>query len=508
MLEVFPHGKFLAEGGYKKVYRVRNAAFNNRIEAMSILDLKSLRSRGLDEQLGTELWVSFLLGQLASSNKCPHFLKLHQLFKSAQAPVGDEWGGAFSFEEGCAEESAVTGNASAAPKPRRGNSKNKNAGPCYQYVMMEFADGGDMEEACKLQQGNKMMWPTERLAPMLYQMLFSMYAAQKELTLRHYDVKLLNFFLKTPTIDEPVDISDDTGSASSQTMSIRYGVLGRSHRFELPTDEPSLCVLADFGTADINPSTLHQRITTQHFTTLENTPPDFLLLGNHAVQDYQADAFALGLCWLHMLTGRAPYEELLASCKCPPELMKALDAVWLTIPDDADTSPGALGWQYKPVKKLIDGDDDEENVLYHTLYRFLCLFGPADDQGEEEADEEAAKVVAAAAKSREGSSSAICDSDAWKAVRKWLDTTSGRKAFAKDRKEYSAFTGKNKHLVEAQKRMAKVPGSKAMLRGLTLFDPSKRWSIKAGLASKMFDAYGCGKMERATHAFVDYLGDK
>ena len=69
---------------------------------------------GLDEQLGTELWVSFLLGQLASSNKCPHFLKLHQLFKSAQAPLGDEWGGAFSFEEGCAEESAVTGNASAA----------------------------------------------------------------------------------------------------------------------------------------------------------------------------------------------------------------------------------------------------------------------------------------------------------------------------------------------------------------------------------------------------------
>ena len=60
------------------------------------------------------------------------------------------------------------------------------------------------------------------------------------------------------------------------------------------------------------------------FTTLENTPPDFLLLGTMARQDYSADMFGLGLCWLHLLTGRAPYEELMDSLQCPMELQRAL----------------------------------------------------------------------------------------------------------------------------------------------------------------------------------------
>lgn len=43
---------------------------------------------------------------------------------------------------------------------------------------------------------------------------------------------------------------------------------------------------------------------------MENTPIDFLVLGNTAKQNMAADMFALGLCLLHLATGVGPYEGL------------------------------------------------------------------------------------------------------------------------------------------------------------------------------------------------------
>ena len=84
------------------------------------------------------------------------------------------------------------------------------------YIVMELATGGDMEEACKLEPN--MMWPVAKLPCMLYQMLFALYAAQRELGLRHYDVKLLNFFLATPSkrlqLGQPPPVSGATSAAS------------------------------------------------------------------------------------------------------------------------------------------------------------------------------------------------------------------------------------------------------------------------------------------------------
>ena len=53
-----------------------------------------------------------------------------------------------------------------------------------------------MEEACKALPGQ--CWPVGELPGLAFQMLFSLFVAQKELQLRHYDVKLLNFFLAAP----------------------------------------------------------------------------------------------------------------------------------------------------------------------------------------------------------------------------------------------------------------------------------------------------------------------
>ena len=46
------------------MFKVHNAT-QKRTEAMSVLDLRSLRKSGLDGALGTELWVMYLLPQPA-----------------------------------------------------------------------------------------------------------------------------------------------------------------------------------------------------------------------------------------------------------------------------------------------------------------------------------------------------------------------------------------------------------------------------------------------------------
>ena len=66
------------------------------------------------------------------------------------------------------------------------------------------------------------------------------------------------------------------------------------------------------------------------------------------------------------MVGQAPYEELLEEVKCPPELQAALEGVWV----DGDE-------QYSVIAKLTR--DDEENVAFHTVYRFLCKFGMPKD---------------------------------------------------------------------------------------------------------------------------------
>ena len=80
---------------------------------------------------------------------------------------------------------------------------------------------------------------------------------------------------------------------------------------------------------------------------------------------------------------------------------------------------------------------------------------------------------------------------------------------------WSAFSGKNKALAEAQKRMGKLPGSSNLLRGLTRFDAAARWSVRRALRSGVFRPYRCtrgegsvAESEPGVLRFMDYLDDK
>ena len=141
-------------------------------------------------------------------------------------------------------------------------------------------------------------------------------------------------------------------------------------------------------------------------------------------------------------------------------------------------------------------NDDEDGVLHHTLYRFLCLFGPPDEADASIGNEE---------------TPVVCDSDAWRAVRAWLDSPGGRTRYSKDRASYSAFDGKNKHLAEAQKRITKLPGAAEMLKGLTHFDAHRRWSVRRALTSRLFEEHRGASVDgvaaAATLHFVEYLDD-
>ena len=536
--KAYPRGAFLAEGGFKRVYAVHNAV-HRRTEAMSVLDLRHLRSQGLEETLSVELWVSYLLSQLAQQGRCPGFLRLHSAFRCTQAPPEAAWGAAGgrvpaggadeadADEEGegqsddelalqleaislgsvemtisearaAAEgEAAATAAAAAAiatagRKPRKPPHRAVASTAAYQYVLAEFADGGDLEEACKRQPNA--MFGTERLPALLFQMGFALYAAQQELSLRHYDVKLLNFFLATPPAPPAGLLGGGEGhgeGGEADTLSLHIGCDGAHYRFSLGASEPSLCKLADFGTADISIATLGQPISSRHLTTLENTPPDFLLLGTRAVQTSAADGFGLGLCWLHLLTGHAPYEELMEGVKCPAELRVCLTAVWC--------APGK-GSVYAPLRALIEEDEDEDgSVLFHTLYRFLCLFGRPDADPAHAADP-------------------VCASAAWRAVRGWLDTDVGAARFHRDHGAWSVFDAVNsqhKVIAEARKRMAALPGAALVLRGLTAFEPTRRLSMRQLLRAELFAPYrapyvapsaGARRPER-TMSFLGYLDD-
>ncbi|KAL1508223.1 hypothetical protein AB1Y20_004340 [Prymnesium parvum] len=190
ILSAYPAGRFVAEGGFKKVYCVRNVA-QRRTEAMGVMDLRSLREQGLENQLGTELWISFLVSQISLRGACPHFLRVYQYFQSASPPPSNDWG---EFEAIDQQDETVALDLSETtdseeeaemdePKSRRNGRKPAvtarkvpNNKQCYQYVLMQLAEFGDMEEACKKE--SNAAWPVSRLPEMLFQMLFSMYSAQ------------------------------------------------------------------------------------------------------------------------------------------------------------------------------------------------------------------------------------------------------------------------------------------------------------------------------------------
>lgn len=87
-------------------------------------------------------------------------------------------------------------------------------------------------------------------------------------------------------------------------MTLQYFVEDKAFDLRLPVTFSYWIKLADYGTADSNVDSLGKPVALDQFTTLENSPVEFLLEGDAAVQSFASDTFSLGLCLLHLFTGR------------------------------------------------------------------------------------------------------------------------------------------------------------------------------------------------------------
>ena len=76
---------------------------------------------------------------------------------------------------------------------------------------MELCDYGDVEGFIRRQPGG--LLPLDVVQQLLFQMCFSLYAARESFSMRHYDIKLLNFFLRRfPSPDQVVSVRCGFGS--------------------------------------------------------------------------------------------------------------------------------------------------------------------------------------------------------------------------------------------------------------------------------------------------------
>jgi hypothetical protein len=101
----------------------------------------------------------------------------------------------------------------------------------------------------------------------------------------------------------PADDKRGTPESCSSTSVLVCGIGQHVFDVRMPREKAVLIKMADFGTADVNSDTLDTAVGVDHFTTLENTPPELLFYGSKATQTYALDTFALGLATLHLFTG-------------------------------------------------------------------------------------------------------------------------------------------------------------------------------------------------------------
>jgi serine/threonine protein kinase len=170
---------------------------------------------------------------------------------------------------------------------------------------MEFCKGGDVEDMVR--RAHQLSVDTVRCY--LFQMLLALYTSREKLQLRHFDIKLLNFFAtNTSSLVQGRRFGVLVGERSHGNLNVGFGE--KVFCLPLRLEETDLIKLADFGTSTVGAGSLGDPIGPDQFSTLENTPIEYLLLGSEARQAYSADTFCLGLCFLHLLTGLTTYQPM------------------------------------------------------------------------------------------------------------------------------------------------------------------------------------------------------
>ncbi|TMW60447.1 hypothetical protein Poli38472_000489 [Pythium oligandrum] len=453
-----PRGHYLSDGAYKEVFKVYSAK-QKRLEAVSVMDVRAIESTGNQHVVRQEVAHSLLLSNLVRSRFSPHFVEIYDVFLSRERPQTKHWGSAR-----CRKPVDLVSGARTITDPSvlADDREISTANSLYQYIHMEFCDGGDVEDFIALQQ--EQLLPLDSVVvPFFFQMVFGVYSARERFQLRHCDIKLLNFFLK--------DISRKSKKcAVDEALLLRYVVGEETFDVQMPATFSYWVKLADYGTADSNVEHLGKPVTLDQFTTLENTPIEFLLEGDAAQQSFAADTFSLGLCLLHLFTGSAPYEEVLESVRCPPALLQDLKRVWMSNKKNSGFS----------VLRQV-ANDDPDDILMHTIYRYLVMLGmPHTNPSEHKQIDRIWSILVKHLRPEESPSSR----PSRRAAKMPMKTA--KEQFEEDRAKFSLANGNNPTIKRGRDRLSRIPGAQALLQSLVAFNPADRPTMKQTLQHEFF----------------------
>ena len=247
------------------------------------------------------------------------------------------------------------------------------------------------------------------------------------------------------------------GAARSAT----YCVLGRTLSLFAP-----LVKLCDFGSAVVAPQ---PGTAIEELMTVENTPADWFWRSDAGLgaglpaHGPGADVWGLGLCFVHLLMGEMPYEEHLEVLRCPPLLTVRLERAWRAA---ADGAAGACA--FGAVSSTAEEGEEQVELMADTLYRVLVLLGPSPLEGCGPPDASCAlrsEVLAALSAESEHADQ-----------------------YSADVAQFSLDEGALPALARARARLARVPGGRALLRGLLCLDEACRPSTRDVMRSPVFDA--------------------
>jgi serine/threonine protein kinase len=487
----FPWATFLSEGAFKRVYRVWNSTVNAE-EAVSVMDVDTIEDMGNKEIVGAELSVSVLLSSLVRRNVCPNFVVTRGVFTCPYEPASSHWG--------CAENKKPMGSSYDPNRALREGlpviPSDEERGK-FQYIRMELCRHGDMEEWLKTQPGQSIAANEARM--LFFQMSFALHAAADRYSMKHYDVKLLNFFLQSADDANTNGNGGATDGTRHPYTVLRYGIGSSVFGLRMSTSRALIAKLADYGTANIRPESNGQPVTIGQFTTLENSPPEFMISGDAAKQGYGHDSFGLGLCMLHLFTGDAPYEEILENVTCPVALKRKLKNIW-----ENQSSNGydvircvILADVYEDEDGNVEGEPDE--VLYDTLYRYLVLFGIPDKKSQYKEGARVWRAITSCLIGQAPKSTAAAPVPARRSTRRNAARTTAATSdvpatlagpdaaqYEIDTSLFSLRTGTDPRIAEARQKLEAMDGGMELLLSLVSFDPSTRATPLDAINSNFF----------------------
>jgi serine/threonine protein kinase len=255
-LSHYSEGKFLGDGACKRVYLIGGVGRNTF--ALSIMDINDLNLRGVQSAIEQELRISILCSNLSLMNVCPNMIRVFEVFQTNADPSKIVWS--------CDPPAVVAKSSSNARRQKYEKGH-------FQFIRMEFCAGGDVESHLR----KCHTFNADLIRSYLFQMCYSLYAGRESMSLRHYDIKLLNFFVtsgfeglhvakKYPEDSEKHHKED----SNSKGLQIGFG----NHIYTLPiklNQELSVIKLADFGTSVIGQEILNEPIT-PHQVNVSNIP--------------------------------------------------------------------------------------------------------------------------------------------------------------------------------------------------------------------------------------------